>query len=595
MRSSATIGLHPIHLIVMCGLSFAAVGVAQGQCQPPTNINVSDGDNCDGIEVTWPAVASVTGYVVWRSATLDVFAAQPVGITSETSFLDSTAELGETYFYWVQSECHPFTSTFSDPEQASSAPPPSPPQNLQATTGTECGGVKLTWTLPPAGSEYRVFRSTTTDFTFAQMVGTAVDTDSFLDTSAPVSTSVNSLWYWVQPVTACGEGNPVMVEGWRCPPDTPAHGVPISGVSNWRARAMATLFNACRVGPQDYRDFFIGDVAGVDQILQPQNYSAMPPLQWNKEVAAAANYHAVDISTVGCDPFEFHSCDGTSFVQRMLSFFTDFPPTGSFAHLPLSFEFFGDSPPSSLVEDMKNPAFLANFHLRGGTSALPDSQAPWYRDFIFDKFTFWTAKQFGVGYSTETEANGIPFVSIEVTPIWPHDPKKIVIASHTPDAEAENVLYIAIYHDPIGVGPQDAQIEINGESFTLGLLTGTSSSGAFFWSEPICSESEFCRQYRFRFVTAFGEELYYPEVGWLGAAGLPCDCEAEHFEELDPGLPGNCPADLNGDSVVNVFDMLELLSVWGPCPGCPADLNGDGVVNVFDLLELLSDWGACPE
>jgi hypothetical protein len=55
----------------------------------------------------------------------------------------------------------------------------------------------------------------------------------------------------------------------------------------------------------------------------------------------------------------------------------------------------------------------------------------------------------------------------------------------------------------------------------------------------------------------------------------------------------DCAADLTGDDVVNVFDLLELLDVWGPCPGCPADLTGDDVVNVFDLLELLGVWGPC--
>ncbi len=55
-----------------------------------------------------------------------------------------------------------------------------------------------------------------------------------------------------------------------------------------------------------------------------------------------------------------------------------------------------------------------------------------------------------------------------------------------------------------------------------------------------------------------------------------------------------CPADLNGDGVVDVSDLLMLLSDWGSCPGdCPADLNGDGVVDVSDLLMLLSDWGSC--
>ncbi len=52
--------------------------------------------------------------------------------------------------------------------------------------------------------------------------------------------------------------------------------------------------------------------------------------------------------------------------------------------------------------------------------------------------------------------------------------------------------------------------------------------------------------------------------------------------------------DLNGDGVVNVFDLLILLDQWGPCPDtgdCAADLTGDGQANVFDLLVLLNNWG----
>jgi hypothetical protein len=52
-----------------------------------------------------------------------------------------------------------------------------------------------------------------------------------------------------------------------------------------------------------------------------------------------------------------------------------------------------------------------------------------------------------------------------------------------------------------------------------------------------------------------------------------------------------CPADVNGDGMVDVVDLLELLSSWGG--GGPADINGDGLVDVQDLLLLLSAWGPC--
>ncbi len=60
---------------------------------------------------------------------------------------------------------------------------------------------------------------------------------------------------------------------------------------------------------------------------------------------------------------------------------------------------------------------------------------------------------------------------------------------------------------------------------------------------------------------------------------------------LFPEPAGGVPGDVNGDGVVNVNDLLALISAWGPCSGdCPADINGDGTVNVQDLLELLSLW-----
>lgn len=57
--------------------------------------------------------------------------------------------------------------------------------------------------------------------------------------------------------------------------------------------------------------------------------------------------------------------------------------------------------------------------------------------------------------------------------------------------------------------------------------------------------------------------------------------------------PSTCPADLNGDGVVNGGDLGMLLAAWGT-GGTPADFDGNGAVNGADLGTLLASWGTCP-
>ncbi len=53
-----------------------------------------------------------------------------------------------------------------------------------------------------------------------------------------------------------------------------------------------------------------------------------------------------------------------------------------------------------------------------------------------------------------------------------------------------------------------------------------------------------------------------------------------------------CPGDVNGDMLIDINDLLSVLTVWGQsCTGCPADTNGDGVVNIADLLSIIANWG----
>jgi len=57
----------------------------------------------------------------------------------------------------------------------------------------------------------------------------------------------------------------------------------------------------------------------------------------------------------------------------------------------------------------------------------------------------------------------------------------------------------------------------------------------------------------------------------------------------------DCYADLDGDRLVGITDLLQLLAAWGPCGAlCIADIDANGDVGITDLLTLLAAWGPCP-
>jgi hypothetical protein len=65
--------------------------------------------------------------------------------------------------------------------------------------------------------------------------------------------------------------------------------------------------------------------------------------------------------------------------------------------------------------------------------------------------------------------------------------------------------------------------------------------------------------------------------------------------------PPPCEADITGNAVVDVDDLLTVINAWGDCPvdppACPADIAPagklNGVVDVDDLLAVINGWGSC--
>ncbi len=76
---------------------------SDGTPPPPTNVSASDGTYLDRVEVTWAASSGATSYTVYRATSLSNWVTKTVlGTTSGTSFSDTTATPGRTYYYWIK-------------------------------------------------------------------------------------------------------------------------------------------------------------------------------------------------------------------------------------------------------------------------------------------------------------------------------------------------------------------------------------------------------------------------------------------------------------------------------------------------------------
>jgi hypothetical protein len=77
-------------------------------------------------------------------------------------------------------------------------------------------------------------------------------------------------------------------------------------------------------------------------------------------------------------------------------------------------------------------------------------------------------------------------------------------------------------------------------------------------------------------------------AAWIAGAALAL--------VMSSAAAGSCPGDTNGDAVVDINDVLNVLGNWGTGPFEPpgSDANGDGVVDVTDFLDVIGRWGPCP-
>ncbi len=135
---------------------------------------------------------------------------------------------------------------------------------------------------------------------------------------------------------------------------------------------------------------------------------------------------------------------------------------------------------------------------------------------------------------------------------------------------------------PAGLDP--IQIDV-GQSIQLAartLLAGGGGANASAESDWSSSSAAIAAVSSLGLVTGMAEGLATMSASFQG------------FSDSVSVTVGECPADLDGNGVVEPFDLALVLGAWGPSsPGAP-DFDGDGNVGPFDLAYLLGNWGPCP-
>lgn len=346
---------------------------------------------------------------------------------------------------------------------------------------------------------------------------------------------------------------------------TQPYGVPGDVQPNHNARTIHALLNAARMAPAEYDAQYLGDLPGI---LEPANYPPIHPLIWTWELIWSSGAHADDIAnTPGC-PYGRDSCDGTPWATRLAGYYS-----GSALEL-LGAGFGGD------------PLTLVNVWLEDG-GALDYSGADTLRRLIMDRpnpsYTPFPFYEIGAAYVEGAN----PFTHYWVADVGnlvPAVMPKVVGGSHMFD-QPGTVTFMANYFDPGAGAPQQAQLILDRVATPLSLDLGAADAGTYAIAVPQVSGVS-CRQYLFRFQDAAGNWHQLPEQGAYLVTGEGACSDARAYVDI-------CQGDLNGDEAVNVLDLLDMLTAWGPNPGHVADLNFDGAVNVSDLLIMLAAWGPC--
>jgi hypothetical protein len=263
-----------------------------------------------------------------------------------------------------------------------------------------------------------------------------------------------------------------------------AGGVPVSGYPNWQERAVLVVTNAVRQAPQAYRATY----TSFTNILLPVNYQAVAPLYWNVHLNQSARFHAVDMATTPC--FQHDSCDGTSWVTRIRSYYP------SAMYLGENIAYWAASP-KSVVElwicESTNPANCAT-DMSTGDGHRQNIMSAHYKELGSGYYSSYWVQDFGATTSAIFQP-------------------PIVSGAHM--AISNQLNFWLNYYDT--AAPQAVRLVINGSSYNMTLAIGSAQSGLY---TAIAGADSVCESYHFEAVDSSGRAWRYPGTGEFRTYGI---------------------------------------------------------------------------
>ena len=157
-------------------VSGAAKAVAPAA--PTVTMTYSDGGKP---KLTWSAVSGAASYRVYRSESRGT-GYSLLGTTTSTSYVNTGAAAGKTYYYRVKAVNSAGTSAYSNIVSGTARTPAPAAPVLKGGTSSASGKPQLTWAAVNGAAKYDVYRSNSADGTFSKVGST--DKTTYVNTGA---------------------------------------------------------------------------------------------------------------------------------------------------------------------------------------------------------------------------------------------------------------------------------------------------------------------------------------------------------------------------------------------------------------------------